>query len=687
MRITKTGRDSDADCLRSARETTIAPPSRSPRVAARWIGASKAIIARLQRHRHLHGSWFKTLTHFYRVIAEEGVRGLRTRAVQFKEGGFEYRAVAAEPYQLWIAKFDTLDDAQSGRMREDIAAWHDLPLMISVLVLTKEGAAACQTIDSIVRQLYPNWALILIVEAGAPPAILQLAQRYASEDGRISTITAPQGASEEASLNLAVRGAKRGFVSFPHVGDTYAPDAFYRVAGAARHHPEAILFYGDADVVDEAGNRRWPFFKPEWDPLLILGLDFVSDCAFMSVDAVRRVSGLRVALNDAARYDLVLRVASGYDGTRVVHIAHVLTHVAAESTAGGQFCALAQGQTPALPELDQALDRYMHNSTAAVSEHLLRTGAEASVTSAYRGLPLRRITYRIPREAPHVTIIVPTRDGVSLLRRCIGSVLDKTTYPRYDIVIVDNGSSDPETLSYFDVLRSDPRIAVLRDDSPFNFSAINNRAARDARGQFLCLLNNDIEVISPDWLDVMVGHGSQPGVGAVGACLWYPDDTLQHGGVLLGYGGVAGHLHHMLARGRTGYFGRAVVNQRLSAVTAACLLVSKTVYEKVDGLDEHLAVAFNDVDFCIRILNAGYTNVWTPDAQLYHFESASRGTDMAPEKFARFQSEVRTMRDRWGALLDSDPAYNPNLNLHSALPQFALSDPPRPECRASAGSR
>jgi GT2 family glycosyltransferase len=220
-------------------------------------------------------------------------------------------------------------------------------------------------------------------------------------------------------------------------------------------------------------------------------------------------------------------------------------------------------------------------------------------------------------------------------------------------------------------------VRVLRDDSPFNFSALNNRAAALAAGDYVCLLNNDIEVITPDWLDEMVSLAAQPGTGAVGARLWYPNGTLQHGGVLLGLGGVAGHMHAMLRRWQLGYFGRAVVTQNLSAVTAACLVIRKSIYEQVGGLNEELAVAFNDVDFCLRVLKAGYRNVWTPHAELYHHESASRGSDMDPDKYQRFVSEVRWMEARWPDLIANDPAYNRNLTLKTDIAPFALAEPPR----------
>lgn len=677
LRVTKLRRDMDKNPLATKSEPTMEPLPRQSGLLSYSLGLCKAAVARLRRHRHLHGSWRNTVAHFCQVIVREGSSGLRERAVRFKRGGGDYEPEPAESYQRWIAKFDTLGDAKRARISDDVAGWSDRPVISIVLMLGQTVDGVRETIDAVARQIYPHWALTIVVGAGAPSGVVQLAKCYTQEDPRFSMVSAPGGSDEEASINLAIRQLTSGFVAFPCVGDTYAADAFYWVARGARLHPDALLFYGDADIAERSGVRRWPFFKPEWDPLLILGLDFVSDCAFISSEAVRQASGLRMGAGDAARYDLVLRVACVVSGANVVHVPRIMVHLAQDGLAGKQLSVLAQGRAHIELAPSAGLDAYLDGAATAVVEQLARTGRAARVTHVYPGLPLRRITYSVPQDPPHVTIIVPTRDGLSLLRRCIDSVIGKTSYPRYDVIIVDNGSTDPSTLTYFAELSSDPRISVFRDDQPFNFSAINNRAASEAKGQFLCLLNNDIEVISPDWLGVMIGHGVQPGVGAVGACLWYPDETLQHGGVLLGYGGVAGHLHHMLARGRIGYFGRAVVNQRLSAVTAACLLVSKAVYEEVGGLDESLAVAFNDIDFCIRIRSAGYANVWTPDAQLYHFESASRGTDMAPEKFARFQSEVRSMRERWGKLLDSDPAYNPNLNLSSALPQFALSDPPR----------
>ncbi|GAI44454.1 unnamed protein product, partial [marine sediment metagenome] len=257
-----------------------------------------------------------------------------------------------------------------------------------------------------------------------------------------------------------------------------------------------------------------------------------------------------------------------------------------------------------------------------------------------------------------------TRNRLNLLQQCIDSIVAKTEYANYEIIIVDNNSDDEDTLKYLDTISREKRIRVIRDMRPFNYSALNNGAVQEAKGEFVGLINNDIEVISANWLSEMVSIASQPGVGAVGARLWYPDDTLQHGGVILGLLGAAGHAHKGLPRGAPGYFGRAQLTQTLSAVTAACLIVRKDIFTQVGGLDEeNLKVAFNDIDFCIRVRQAGYRNVWTPFAELYHHESASRGTEDTPEKQARFLREVNFLKERWGRVLREDPAYSPNLTL------------------------
>ena len=288
------------------------------------------------------------------------------------------------------------------------------------------------------------------------------------------------------------------------------------------------------------------------------------------------------------------------------------------------------------------------------------------------GLPFYRIRHAIRNPAPPVSLILPTRDRIDLLRVAVQSILEKTDYPDYEIIIVDNNSAEPETFAYFDEIGSHENVRILPYPGAFNYSAINNEAVRHAEGEIIGLINNDVEVINGDWLTEMVSWAQQERVGCVGAKLYYPDDTIQHAGVILGIGGVAGHSHKHFGKQDAGYFARLKLLQNLSAVTGACLLVRKSVFQAIGGLDEqNLKVAFNDVDLCLKVREAGYDNVWTPFAELYHYESPSRGLEDTPEKQERFGKEAQYMMDRWGNSLHSDPFYSPNLTL--ACESFAIS--------------
>lgn len=285
-----------------------------------------------------------------------------------------------------------------------------------------------------------------------------------------------------------------------------------------------------------------------------------------------------------------------------------------------------------------------------------------------------RVKRPIPDLSSLVSLIIPLRNGLKLLSRCVDTILAKTDYPNYEIVIVDNGSDDPATLAYLQQIAGD-RVVVLRYDTPFNYSAINNHGVKHARGEIIGLLNNDLEIIHGDWLREMVSQAVRPEIGCVGAMLYYPNETIQHAGVIIGLGGVAGHGFRDFPRGTEGKFNRARLAQNYSSVTAACLVVRRAIFEQVGGLDEELAVAFNDIDFCLKVQQAGYRNLWTPFAECYHHESASRGAEDTPEKHERFRKEVETMLQRWKAQIAHDPAYNPNLTLE--LTDFSLAAPPR----------
>jgi O-antigen biosynthesis protein len=384
---------------------------------------------------------------------------------------------------------------------------------------------------------------------------------------------------------------------------------------------------------------------------------------------VRELGGFQTQFNGSQDHDLALRVIEKLADNQICHVPRVLYHWRAH-----------RNSTASAPSAKS----YTHDATiAAVNAHLVRAGINAQATSSSLAIGKCRVQYRLPDQQPSVDIIIPTRDQAGILKQCIDSIILKTTYKNFRIRVIDNGSVEAETAQLFNSLMQSDNVEVIRDDSPFNYSALNNRAVASSTADFVCLLNNDIEIISPDWLSEMVSNALRPDVGAVGARLWYPNDTLQHGGVVIGILGVAGHSHKHLRYGNDGYFSRPHLQQRFSAVTAACMLVKRTTYLQAGGLNEtDLTVAFNDIDFCLKLGQLGKAIVWTPYADCYHHESVSRGYEDNPEKQARFAGEVAYMKKIWRTDEVFDKFYSPNLTL--ANEDFTIAWPPRMDRENSA---
>lgn len=637
----------------------ITAPLRRGLNSARRIRQSTQSIA---RHLRARGGVLTALRHYYGIWRKEGLEGVRRRANRIlAKDTFED---SPEAYGRWIAQHDSIDDGKRAAVRDAVSTLARRPL-ISLIVPTYNTDISLlrQMIESVRAQLYPQWELCIADDASTIDAVRSTLAEYASLDARIKIVLREKNGHIAEASNSALACATGEYIALLDHDDILAEHALYMVAKAINEHPGARLFYSDEDKLTPEGQRIAPYFKSDWNPELFLTQNLFSHLGVYETALVRQAGGFRKGFEGSQDHDLALRCIAIAGHHAVHHIRHILYHwrIIPGSTASSGS------------EKPYALTAGIR----AVEEHLHQGGIQATVTQAASDVGLIRVRYALPTPAPLVSIVIPTRDGVHLLRQCVESIFSLSTYSNFEIVIVDNGSVKSETLAYFDTLRTRPNVRVLRDDRPFNYSALDNVAVAQTRGEFVCLLNNDIEVISPDWLEEMVSLAAQPGNGAVGACLWYPDDTLQHGGVILGMGGVAGHVHSRLPRGAFGYFGRAVSTQNLSVVTAACLVVRRAIYDEVHGLDEALAVAFNDVDFCIRVREAGYRNVWTPHAELYHHESATRGSDLSPEKAQRFRQEVRLMEERWGALLLTDPAYNPNLTLDASKHAFALADEPR----------
>jgi len=590
----------------------------------------------------------------FRIFRKSGWAGVRWELGR-RIGGYN-------DYTKWVRRYDTMTPEKREKLVQRAAALPAKPRISVVMPTYNPNPAWLQlAIESVRAQIYPNWELCIADDASPSAEVRAILKRFAQEDPRIKVVFREKNGHISAASNSAIELVESPWMALMDHDDLLPADALYWVAECIGAHPDARLIYSDEDKIDEQGHRFGPYFKPDWNVDLFRSQNMFSHLGVLSTALVREVGGFRVGLEGSQDWDLVLRCMERVAPSQVQHVPRVLYHwrVHGESTAKSM---------DAKPYAALAGER-------SLNEHFERTGVHAAAEFLGFGY---RVRYALPEAQPLVSIIIPTRNAERLVRQCLDSIVQKTTYKNYEILLVDNGSDDRAALDYFASLSARPDIRVLRDDRDFNYAAINNAAVAQARGELVALVNNDIEVLTGDWLSEMVGIALQPGVGAVGARLWYPNMTLQHAGVILGIGGIAAHSHRGMPAGREGYGGRAALIQSFSAVTAACMVIRKSLYEEVGGMDEvHLKIAFNDVDFCLRVREAGYRNVWTPYAELIHHESASRGRDISPAQRERLEAETAYMKQRWAQLLAHDPAYSPNLML--AREDFSYAWPPRLE--------
>jgi glycosyltransferase involved in cell wall biosynthesis len=567
-------------------------------------------------------------------------------------------------YAEWVRRYDTLNDMAREQIHASIAAMQQRP-KISVVMPVYDPPLQFldEAIWSVRKQLYNDWELCIADDASKNDAVRDLLNHHASEDARIRVVFRAENGHISRASNSALALATGEFIALLDNDGLLPEHALFCIAETILANPNVGIIYSDEDKISQSGIRIDPYFKCDWNPELFLGHNLVSHLGVYRADIVKAIGGFRVGYEGSQDYDLAARFIEQIAPEQIVHIPRVLYH----------WRILPGSTVMSVGEKSYALIA----SEKALNEHLFRCNVDGYVEALPIGL--HRLRFSLPNNQPLVSIIIPTRNTVDLVRTCVTSIYDLTTYKNFEILLIDNGSDDPDALRYFEELQiKHDNFRVIKDDRPFNFSVLNNSAVKQARGELIALLNNDIEVITPDWLSEMVSIAVQPGIGAVGAKLWYLNNLLQHGGVTLGLGDgrVARHTHHNLPMGRYGYYGRAVLTQELSAVTAACLVVLKKNYLQVGGLNEtDLTVAFNDIDFCLKLKSQGYRNVWTPYAELYHYESATRGQEDTPEKKLRHMNEILYMQERWGDLLLNDPAYSPNLTLD--FDDFSLAWPPR----------
>ena len=552
-----------------------------------------------------------------------------------------------EPYAKWLSKnFPREADLQ--KMAETVEIFPYKPLIsVIVPVFNTPEQFLRQAIESVLSQVYPYWELCIADDASTKSSVKSILEEYISKDSRIKVTFRKNNGHISRASNSAIEIATGEFVTLLDHDDLLTPDALYEVALLLNKHPEADMIYSDEDKIDEQNQLKDPFFKPDWCPDSFLSRMYTCHLGTYRRSLINQIGGFRAGYEGSQDYDLVLRFTEKTEN--IFHIPKILYHwrIHSASTASS------------LDSKTYAIDA----AKKALSDAIDRRGESGIVAPAPGPVGYYVIRYDI-NVKDLVSIIIPTKNLSSIVDNCLNSIFEKTTYPNYEVILVDNASTEQTTL---DVIRKwkdqEPnRFKCYPLNIPFNYSKINNFAVEKSQGKYLLFLNNDTEVVTPDWIEAMVEQAQRPSIGAVGALLLYPDDTIQHAGVVAGVGGVANHCHKHLPVGSPGYFNHLNTVNNFSSVTAACMMCRREVFEEVGGFEEELAVAFNDVDFCFKLVDKGYRNIYLPHVILYHYESKSRGIEDTPEKLNRFLKENEYMHNKWNSLIKNDPCYNSNLS-------------------------
>lgn len=545
------------------------------------------------------------------------------------------RYPGVDTYQRWIKRFDTLTPDQIAVRQRLVARWSKPPLLTVLIAFDPDETSDLNdTLASLATQFYECWKAHLISDRPISPQKMLALKNLCNRDDRILAT---------GDLLSAVQETNDGFFLTVVAGVRMAPSALFEFAERIVTKPGAELIYGDEDHID-GEMRCLPLFKPNWDP------DFQASSDYIGSFVAIRHDRLRASLDSCNTsnpdwFELIARSAYQLDAQRIQHVASILCH---RPLSHRRPSPAGQAQT------------LRQQRREIIGDVLRQTGSDVALAEG--AFDLSRLVWPAPADWPHVTLVIPTRDHATLLRECIQSVLATTSYPSFDIIVVDNGSVEAATHRYFEELKGLGNVAVLSVPGPFNFSKLNNVAIHAARGDIIGLINNDVLAIHEAWLKEMVLQAIRPEIGAVGAKLLYKSGHVQHAGIACGIGLVAGHPHKFRDRDDPGDMHRLVTPHCVSAVTAACLVVDKRKYLEVGGLDEdHLAVAFNDVDFCVKLSAAGYRNLFTPYAELFHLESITRGLDTTPEKQKRYRAEADIILNRWPEIIKNDPYYNINL--------------------------
>ncbi|WP_411350356.1 glycosyltransferase family 2 protein [Paenibacillus sp. WLX2291] len=575
-----------------------------------------------------------------KLYKKEGIKGVANRLKSFVDPS---QLSTQQLYQEWI-RLNGISEYEINQNLNSITRKFTISVIMPVYNTPEEYLK--KAIDSVREQLYPHWELCICNDASSNNKIQAIIEQYAQQDSRIKFIQHEKQQNISVASNSALSLASGEYVAFLDHDDEFTKDALYEVALLLNNEPDTDMIYSDEDKIDVKGNRSQPFFKPDWSPNTLLSQMYTCHLTVYRLEIVKKIGGFRVGYEGSQDYDLALRIVELTKNIR--HINKILYHWRMSNTSTATSAnAKTYTSDAGVRALKDTINRRGYNAKVFKDE----------LANVY-------VMKHLPKNEPLISILIPTRNMAEVLSTCVDSIFKLSTYSNFEVIIIDNGSDDPATLDLFNkyIVQHGKRFKVLRLDIPFNYSKLNNLAAREAQGELILLLNNDVEIITPDWLEGLAGQAQRNEIGAVGAKLLYPDSTIQHAGVMLGISGTAGHSHKHFPENHPGYFSRLRMVSDYAAVTGACLMVKRKLFLEVDGLDEDLQVAFNDVDFCLKLIEKGYYNVYVPHVVLYHYESKSRGYENTPEKMERFNKEADYLKKRWAFLLDNDPFYSKHLS-------------------------
>jgi len=558
---------------------------------------------------------------------------LREVRKRFPKTGSSVKSAPATEYQAWFERHRVKSSAVPG-LRAQAASFSYQPcISIVTPVFNTPVKWLEECVESVLGQIYDKWELILVDDDSTDPDLLACLPALAGRDHRIILAKVDKRGGISAASNRGLELAQGDWIGFLDHDDILEPDALFEHVKWLQDHRDADLIYSDEDKLTDGGLDS-PIFKPDWSLDYFLSCNYVCHFTLVRGEVLKQVGGFRSEFDGAQDYDLFLRIIQ--KTTRIDHIPRVLYHWRRSAASTADNIRRKPGS--------------LETGRLALEAYLARRAEEGHVTVDWR-----THAYWVKRElleAKKISIIIPVRDRIDLLKRCLDSLIATTSYAPFEIVIVDNDSQSDEARSYFSSIKH----RVVRYEGPFNYSAINNFAVEQTDSPWLLFLNNDTEVIEPDWLSIMAEHVQRPEVGAVGPRLLYPDETVQHAGIVVGVGGIAEHAFRGFPAEAPGVCRQLQVTRNYSAVTGACLLTRREVFKKVRGFDEErLPVTFSDVDLCLKMRRAGYLIVYTPFAKLYHHESGTRRRTVEP-------LETEVIRERWPEVMERDPYYNPNLS-------------------------